>query len=171
MSILELVKSINSYENSLYGDIIAKANAGIYYTHVWKWEKKLKNNNGKLHAIITKLFIVYSYDKNKLIEYITKPQTDAIIRFSKIVSVKDEPKIYNTKDSYIVVKNAHYMDCCKYYVRSFPRENPTDETENRFMMEILRTNEIYEKIMESYYDDYFQMDTIDNILSNFEAFL
>ena len=48
MSILELVKSINSYENSLYGDIIAKANAGIYYTHVWKWEKKLKNNNGKL---------------------------------------------------------------------------------------------------------------------------
>lgn len=166
MTILRLVESINYYESNLAREIISKANPGIYYTSIWRWK-----DNGTKYPIETTLSIVYSYDRDKLYEYVKKPQERTITRFSDILyPPKVEPTIYNTNNSCISYENAHYHSCHNYNIRHHPYKFP-DKKEYYPIIEGLRENDFCEMLIDTYYDDYFRMAYREYIMAEFEDFL
>lgn len=169
MSTLRLVESINAYENNLGKEIVAKADVGIYYTCVWKWKEEKQHK--KVRSIVTTLSIVCSYDKDKLIEYVKKPKERTIIRFSYNISNRSGPLIYNSKNTYPEFDSTYWWDCCNCTILICPNKSPDDEAKFHRAMEELRENDVYEEMVDKYYDDYFQMDMINIIMANFEALL
>ena len=123
MDFSKLVESIGYHEEGLYDELKNKTDEPIYFTFVWKTSFNKKND------VETIASILYSYDKKKLENAITKiiengKKKSVIIRFSNALWEKVEPKIYNCNqhDIEICTKKGLLISMIERIIRAFPYE-------------------------------------------------